>query len=201
MDILEMLQAKIGFSDTEIKIAEYILEHYHQIGSISVNALAKKTFSSNASVLRMCRKMGLSGYREFQIALLARLSMQQNKGERISRHNAPNAMMELMSNAIAEAAGNCLSYVSQESLTLASTWMSQSNQVYLYSAAYFNALALFHTLSVSGIAVSVPDLFHEAPYREREILEGDVALFIAYSDGAVHETQKKWRRSGNADAG
>lgn len=74
MDILEKLQAKVGFTGTEIKIADYILERSHQVSGMSANALARETFSSTASVIRMCRKMGLSGYREFQIALSVGLS-------------------------------------------------------------------------------------------------------------------------------
>ena len=193
MDILERLRAKVGFTSTEIKIADYVLGHYHQVRGLSANALAKETFSSNASVIRMCRKIGLSGYREFQIALSAYLSSQyqQNDGKRMRRYAAQNAVMELIFNAITEAADNCRSYVSQESLALVSDWISQANRLYLYSAVCFNALALCHMMSGFGVAVSAPDLFNETPYKERENLKGDVALFIAYAGGAAQEAQKK----------
>ncbi|MBR0283228.1 MAG: MurR/RpiR family transcriptional regulator [Oscillibacter sp.] len=191
MDILERLRAKVGFTSTEIKIADYVLGHYHQLPGMSANALAKATFSSNASVIRMCRKMGLSGYREFQIALSAYLSNPQNGGKRTPRHAVQNAVMELIFNAILEAADNCRSYVSQESLARVSDWMSQANRLYLYSAACFNALALCHMMSGFGVAVSAPDLFNETPYKGKENLEGDVALFIAYAGGAAQEAQKK----------
>ena len=194
MDILERLQAKAGFTNTEIKIADYVLAHCHQVSGMSVNALAKDTFSSNASVLRMCRKMGLSGYRAFQIALSVSLSRRQNvakSGENpVSRSAAPNDVMEMICKAVMEAAGNCLHSVSSEALTRASVWISQANRLYLYSVPCFHALALCHMMSEWGVSVSAPDLFHAAPYRERENLTGDVALFIAYS-GAFHEAQKK----------
>ena len=202
MDILEILQAKADFSGTEIKIADYVLEHCRQVSGISANALARETFCSATSVIRMCRKMGFSGYREFQIALAARLSKQEGKGKRTNGYNFTlrvadaEAVAEMFSETMAKAVDSCLKRVSPESFLRASVWMSQARRLYVYGSDSFSALAFCHTMSKFGIASAVPGLSHEEPYRDKKSLEGDVALFIAYSDCGFREEMSLLRKRG-----
>ena len=202
MDILEILQVKTGFTDTEIKIADYVLEHCCQVSGMSANALARETFSSTASVIRMCRKMGFSGYREFQIAFVARLSKQKHGGKRASGYDFAShiadakAMMKMFSEAMATAVDSCLKRVPPESFLHASVWMSQARRLYVYGSDCFNALAFCHTMSEIGIACTFPDLFCGKPYRGKKSLEGDVALFIAYENGGLQEEMSLFRKRG-----
>ena len=202
MDVLEMLEAKLGFTDTEIKIADYVLGHLYQSGGVSANALAKETFSSTASVIRMCRKMNFSGYREFQIALAARLSERESGANRAEGYDSaaraanPEAVMKRFSEAIATAAEGCFRSVSPESFLRAAVWMSRANRLYVYGADCFNALAFCHAMSALGIVSTVPDLLHEKPYRERRSLEGDAALFVTYSDCGFRKEMSLFRKRG-----
>ncbi|TIL34056.1 hypothetical protein [Mesorhizobium sp.] len=44
------------------------------LGDLSISKLVSQTNSGEASVLRFCRTLGLSGFREFRVALPGRLS-------------------------------------------------------------------------------------------------------------------------------
>jgi DNA-binding MurR/RpiR family transcriptional regulator len=197
-----MLQAKIGFSNTELKIAEYILEHCHQASNISANALARETFCSATSVIRMCRKIGFSGYREFQIALAARLSKQESQAKSaheydfVSHIANAETMIKALSEAMTNAVESCLKGISPESLLRSSVWMSQARRLYVYGVDYLSASAFCHTMSKKGIVCTVPALFHEKPYRDKKSLTGDVALFIAYSDCGLQEEMSLLRERG-----
>lgn len=190
MDILEALQAKAGFTNTEAKIADYVLGHWRQASGMSANALAKETFSSNASVIRMCRKMGLSGYREFQIALAVRLS-ESAKRDCVSPDAPPSAVMRMLGDAIAGAVENCLKRVPQESLIRASALMSRANRLHIYSAGACNALAFSQMMSGLGIACTVPNAWSGPPGGKGTDLKGDVALFIACSEDEIRGFQKE----------
>ena len=202
MDILEILQAKISFSGTEIKIADYVLEHCCQVSNISANALARETFCSATSVIRMCRKMGFSGYREFQIALAARLSKRNDSGKCMNGYDFAlrvadaEAVAEMFSKTMAKAVDGCLKRVSPESFLRASVWISQARRLYVYGSDCLNASVFCHTLSRMGIVSTVPSLFHEKPYRDKKSLAGDVALFIAYSDCGLQEEMSLLRKCG-----
>ena len=146
--------------------------------------------------------MGFSGYREFQIALAARLSKRDDSGKRTSgydftlRATDAEAVTEMFSKTMAKAVDCCLKRVSPESFLRASVWMSQARRLYVYGSDSFYALAFCHTMSKFGIASTVPSLSHEKPYRDKKSLEGDVALFIAYPDCGLREEMSLLRKRG-----
>lgn len=61
------------FTTTEQIIANYILENTTLMENISIQELAKRTFTSNASIIRFVQKLGIKGFKEFRIQLLKSL--------------------------------------------------------------------------------------------------------------------------------
>lgn len=55
------------FTNSERKIAHYVLEHYNQILNYTITELAEKVETSDASVIRFCRSIGYKGYQDFKI--------------------------------------------------------------------------------------------------------------------------------------
>lgn len=67
---------------TEKTIVKYILENPKDIPEMTIYQLAEKTFSSPASIIRMCKKNGFSGYKDLTKALIYELAMREhNKTE------------------------------------------------------------------------------------------------------------------------
>lgn len=64
--IIQELENMEEFTNNEKGIATYILNNISEIIRISADELAEKTFTSKASIMRLCRKLGTKGYREFQ---------------------------------------------------------------------------------------------------------------------------------------
>lgn len=69
MALLDALRRKRGFTDTEGALADFILKHTDEVTGLSIGALSASAHTSNAAVVRLCRKLGLDGYRDFRIAL------------------------------------------------------------------------------------------------------------------------------------
>jgi DNA-binding MurR/RpiR family transcriptional regulator len=61
-------------SSTEKEIIKFILENPKETSTMTVYQLAKKTYSSPASVIRMCNKNGFKGYRDFIKSLIYELA-------------------------------------------------------------------------------------------------------------------------------
>lgn len=57
------------FTDTEKKVNEYILENPQEVISSTLAELAKKTNSSTATILRICRKVNISGFSDFKVKI------------------------------------------------------------------------------------------------------------------------------------
>lgn len=60
--------------------ADYILEHLRQVPSMSAGELADASYTSKATVVRLCQKLGLTGYQEFKIRLVEEISQKDRIG-------------------------------------------------------------------------------------------------------------------------
>ncbi len=77
MKIIRQLEEQNGFSHNEKEIANYILEKKDRILSRSAAELARDTYTSPAAIIRLCKRIGLSGYQEFKIRFSAELEQQR----------------------------------------------------------------------------------------------------------------------------
>ncbi|WP_088810481.1 MULTISPECIES: MurR/RpiR family transcriptional regulator [Listeria] len=68
--ILTNMKNMANFTATEKTIATFILKNTDKMELLTIQELAKRTFSSHATIIRFTRKLGLSGFKEFKIALV-----------------------------------------------------------------------------------------------------------------------------------
>lgn len=69
MNLIEKLKNKDNFTSAESSLAEYILNNIDNVHRMSLQDLAKASYVSKPSVIRLYRKVGCTNYREFSIAL------------------------------------------------------------------------------------------------------------------------------------
>lgn len=70
MSLLEKLNDDQLFTKTEREIVTYVKNNPNLIINMSIKELAKQTYSSNASIIRICKKLGFSGFKDFKIAYM-----------------------------------------------------------------------------------------------------------------------------------
>lgn len=80
--LLEQLRSEKGFTNHEKDVAQFILENLDKIPEMSAGEVAKGSFTSKATVVRLGKKLGLSGYQEFRIKLVEEIS-QKNRIDRL----------------------------------------------------------------------------------------------------------------------
>ena len=78
--LLEKLQEHKNFTAHEKDVAEYILSHLDQISELSAGELAKASYTSKATVVRLSQKLGLNGFQDLKITLTAEIN--QKKADR-----------------------------------------------------------------------------------------------------------------------
>lgn len=71
--ILERLKAMEGFTHQECAVARYILDHMEDIQKMSAGELAKASFTSKATVVRLCKKLEAEGYQELKFQLVSEM--------------------------------------------------------------------------------------------------------------------------------
>lgn len=73
MTILEQMRSEGDFTDTEKNIIQYILSDPSSLKEGTIGNIAQNTYSSNATIVRLCKKLGFQGIRDFRQALLVEL--------------------------------------------------------------------------------------------------------------------------------
>lgn len=71
--ILERLKAIEYFTHQEQAVAEYILKHMKDIQGMSSEDLARASYTSKATVIRLCKKLGVAGYPELKYQLVSEM--------------------------------------------------------------------------------------------------------------------------------
>ena len=83
MSIMTQLEFELEFSHSEKEIGRYILNHGEEVLNMSVKELAKKTYTSPATIVRLCKKIGLKGYNDFKIKYSAELQYDLHHTDRV----------------------------------------------------------------------------------------------------------------------
>lgn len=64
--IVELLSEKKNFTNTETQIAEYILKNPFSVIPMTASELGEMTYTSKASVFRLCKKLGINSFDELK---------------------------------------------------------------------------------------------------------------------------------------
>ena len=65
--IIEKLIRQEMFTEVEKNVANYLLKNGYDVKNMSISSLARATYSSSATITRFCHRLGLDGYKKFQI--------------------------------------------------------------------------------------------------------------------------------------
>ncbi|MCI6271652.1 MAG: MurR/RpiR family transcriptional regulator [Erysipelotrichaceae bacterium] len=96
MLLLDKLKDKSQFSSLDLAIVDYVLDHPKEVTDLTVEELAKVTFTSPSSIVRLCKKLGMKGYADFRIKLAIEINTFLINEERIEVDMpvAPNASFD-----------------------------------------------------------------------------------------------------------
>lgn len=71
--IFERLKAMEGFTHQEQAVAQYILDQMQNIQKMSMEELAKASYTSKATVVRLCKKLDMDSYQELKFQLVSEM--------------------------------------------------------------------------------------------------------------------------------
>ena len=79
-------------SGAEQGALRYLLEHSEEIPQLSVKELSQRSFSSAATIVRLCKKLGFEGYRDLQKQLLFEIAVRTQEQSRGMPASPPEAL-------------------------------------------------------------------------------------------------------------
>ncbi len=193
MALVQQLRQKRDFTSTEAEIADYILSHRDDIASMTITELAEATYTSKAAVARMCRKLGLDGYRTFKVNFAVELERQRFEQRDVDvdrpfvQHDGAGAVMRSISLIEKEALDACYAAISPGSIDRASRMLLRAGHIYCHAIGdtYISVTAFANMLMKLGIHCLMMDRYGERMSMARGMQPGDLALIVSYSGGTL----------------
>ncbi len=185
--LLEKLSRAEGFSAAEQEVARCVLERREEILGMTIGQLAEAAYSSNPTIVRLCRKLGVGGFREFKIVLASELERAADTGEVDA--NLPFGMKQSAEEIARNIADLTRSTVREAELLLdgaslnaAASMLARARQVYLFAAgdSMIRALSFQGKLLKINRPVQISNLMQEQGIYAYQAFAEDCAVFITY---------------------
>lgn len=189
MPIISNLEKAEQFNYSERIISQYILKKKDLILEMSIHELALNTHSSTSTIVRLCRKIGLKGYKDFKIKFSAEL---QKHYDGISNVNYDFPFTE--SDSYIEIAGKIYE-LSNESMNLTKQLMNsitiekavrailnaRRTGIFAEGDSYIRALSFQNRLMKINVNLISTSIHGENDQLANTFTKEDCAIIISYS--------------------
>lgn len=145
--VLKLNQILNDLPASEQKVATHVAGNLDNVIGLSVEELALRSGSSQAAVVRFCKKLGCKGYRDFSIQLVSELASSQRtdepKGEYsdIRAGDKARSVIHTVCRHNMQAIEDSLSLIEPELVELAAERLFSARRIDLYAMAASNLAA------------------------------------------------------------
>ena len=194
MSIMTQLEFELEFSQSEKQIAKYILNNGDHVLSMSIQELATKTYTSPATIVRLCKKIGLEGYNDFKIKYSAELQYDLHRNDRLdinfpfSKEDSYPLITHKMATLYEEVISDTVKLIDFNELNKIVDLLYHHQIIDIYGAgnSLLAAMSFQHKMMRIGRDVNVKILHGEQVFVSYNSNPQKIALIISYS-GETHE--------------
>lgn len=189
MSLTAALQNTIRFNPSEEAVAQYILDHREQVLNLSIQTLSERTFTSPSTIVRLCRKVGLKGFKDFKIKWSAELQKEYNTISNVdpdfpftdddSYGEIQKKILELFTDSLNKT--NQILSNDQVETAVENLLKAKKIGVFAYGDTYLPALNFQNKLMKIDMAVQLATLPGENRHLATNFKTGDCAIVISYS--------------------
>lgn len=189
MSLLTDLKHNEQFNASEKAVAQYIITNKEDILNLSIQALSELTYTSPSTVVRLCRKIGLKGFKDFKIKWSAELQKEYNAISNVdpdfpftdddSYGEIQKKILELFTDSLNQTS----QLLSPDNLERAVELLLQADKigVFAYGDTYLPALNFQNKLMKIDRSVHMTALSGENRHLATNFRQGDCAIVISYS--------------------
>ena len=194
MLIIEKLKLKEKMSDNEESIADFILGLGEELKKYSTRNIADATYTSPATVVRLCKKLGFAGFDDFKNQFLKEIDYLDRQYGKIDANfpfQKDDTMMNVaykISQLYEDTIRDSISLLQHDSLQKALNLLKYSQSIHIYSfGTTLNLAESFKEKMLKiGKNVIISNNINYQLYEANCIPKGDIAILISYSG----ETEK-----------
>lgn len=189
--IVRIRQGLETFSPTEKKIGEFILKNTQEFLGYSITQLAIISETSEASIVRFCKSIGLKGYQELKICISADLAMPLNSKvkiyEQVSNDDSIQTIINKVSQGNINAIEDTMKVLDSEELSRAISSIDKARKIAIFGAGASSIVAMDAQYKFMRINIEANMYFdmHMQLTVASNLEECDVALGISNSGGTI----------------
>ncbi|WP_145407707.1 MurR/RpiR family transcriptional regulator [Paenibacillus xylanexedens] len=188
MNILMQLSEMQNFTPNENSIASYILKYKEHVLQLSIQELAKATYTSHSAIHRLTQKLGLTGFKEFTITLAREF---QQSTQPISNVN-PNypfssgesslQVAQEIAELMKETIEKNVAYMDDELLSQTAHLLNHANRIFIYAQgdSQIRAKSFQNKCFKINKYVVIATELSEWIYHTINLTSQDCAIFLTY---------------------
>ncbi|MBQ9425156.1 MAG: MurR/RpiR family transcriptional regulator [Erysipelotrichaceae bacterium] len=196
LNVLEQLKKKEGFTSAESSLADYIIGNVDKVYRMSLQELAKNSYVSKPSVIRLYRKIGCKSYRDFSIALqLEKIrtdgSSVIESGDAFTGSKSMREFAEIIGLLSKQIIDNCIMAINNEELDDIIHVLDEANRIFVYASGDIETEVRSFNNRMSMMSVE-PIMINDDADQQKliaSIQEDDVVIIV--SSLADNETYDK----------
>lgn len=173
-----------SLSPLELELLRYINSHKAEIAGMSIHDLAKNTFASTTTIIRLCKKLNLEGYSHLKYFLRDKVSFSPTEDSIYASRSLEELLAEELLDIERTAKGIDLDAVRE----IASLMRQKQTQIHFFAKGLTSIVfeyASRHLLSLSRHVVLYQDT-HIAYIQAENLTENDI-VFLASLSGETEQ--------------
>ena len=182
LGVKEMIES---LSPKEKQIAQFIIDYPEEVVEMSIEELAKVCRASVSSVVRLCKSLGYSGFKELCRALSGDLAAASSaiSYQHIRPGDSPASVFRNICLSNMKAIENTLMMMDEEAVSQAVGLLCQAQRIDFYGMGTSALVALdaHNKFLRTGKVVMANADFHVQLLSATSLKKGDVAVLISYS--------------------
>lgn len=189
--LVRLKEYQMQMTPAESEVVRYLLQRPEEAMELTVHELAERSFSSSATIVRMCRRLGFDGYKELrrslQYELAVRKRSEQERRDEISREDSLEELVDKITYKNIVSLEETKNLVDIPVLQQCVDLLCHARTIYLFGIGSSLCVARDAYLKFLRLGKScvLNDDWHSQLLQARNTVAGDVGLFISYSGQTV----------------
>mgnify|MGYP001074817422 CR=1 FL=1 len=174
-------------SVSEKNIIDFLLREMEEASELSVHELAKKSFTSPSTVIRLCKKIGFRGYKEFRKAFIYEVAIRKESGlkqmDEIRQEDSLEEIVDKVTIKNIMSLENTIKLIDMEVLKRSVDLLVKADAIYLFGMGASLMVAqdaYLKFLRVHKLCVISSDV-HSQYLQAMNAGKGSVAIILSYS--------------------
>lgn len=198
MLIEEKLTQQETFTTNEKRIADYLRMNLEAAVYMTIEELAKETYTSHSAIIRFCKKIGYSGFKEFRFELGREVHQLVAQFNQVIDPNFPftveddaKMIAKKMADLSIQAIKKAQFQIEDQSLETIATVLNKAERIFLFAKgdSQTTARKFQNKLVKLNKFLILAEEYSDSSWNAANLTKNDCGIFISYS-GRIHHYER-----------